>query len=75
MTRKKINIFRNGIYSKVPKQNYITCETNVYYIDTIKSLEILELNDHAPETNRNYRCLWLRLMGLANFGCNFPSEI
>ena len=72
MTQKTINTFLNGIYSKEPKQNSITCKTNVSYIDTIKSLERLDLNDYAPEKNRGYRCLWLRLMALAIFGWKVP---
>ena len=45
MTQRTISIFPNGIYSKRQKEDYITSRTNVYCIDTIKSLEKLDLTD------------------------------
>ena len=45
MTQKNIKIFINEIYSKPPKKNYITNKTDVYYIDDIWSLDILDLKD------------------------------
>ena len=45
MTQNTINIFMNEIYSKRPKKNYITNKTEVYDIDDIWSLDILDLED------------------------------
>ena len=55
MTQKSIKIFINEIYSKGPKQNYSTNKTDVYYVDNIWSLDILDLKDYGPENNRGYR--------------------
>ena len=55
MTQKTINNFMNEVYSEAPKQNYVTKETDVYRIDDIWSLDILDLKDYGPETNRGYR--------------------
>ena len=55
MTQKNIKIFINEIYSKPPKRNYITNKTDVYHIDDIWSLDILDLKDYGPENNRGYR--------------------
>ena len=55
MTQKNINIFIKKIYSKPPKKNYATNKTDVYHIDDIRSLDILDLKDHGPENNRGYR--------------------
>ena len=55
MTQKSIKIFIDEIYSKGPKQNYITIETKVYYIDNIWKLDVLDLKDYGPENNRGCR--------------------
>ena len=49
MTQKNIKIFINEIYSKGPKRNYATNKTDVYYIDDVWSLDILDLKDYGPE--------------------------
>ena len=38
-------------------QNYPTNKTDVYLIDDIWCLVILDLKDYGPENNRNYRFL------------------
>ena len=43
MTQKRIRIFIDEIYSKGPKGNYITSKTDVFHIDDIWSLDILDL--------------------------------
>ena len=55
MSQKHIKMFINEIYSKPPKKNYPTNKTDVYYIDDIWSLDILDLKDYGPENNRQYR--------------------
>ena len=55
MAEKSIKIFIDEIYSKPPKKNYSTNKTNVYHIDDIWSLDILDLSDYGVENNRNFR--------------------
>ena len=55
MTQKNIKIFINKIYSKGTKKFYATNKTDVYYIDDIWSVDILDLKDYGPENNRSYR--------------------
>ena len=52
MTQKNIKIFINEIYSKPPRRNYTTNKTDVFHIDDIWSLDILDLKDYGPENNR-----------------------
>ena len=52
MSHKNIKIFRNEIYSKPLKKNYPTNKTDVYHIDDIWSLDILDLKDYGPKNNR-----------------------
>ena len=52
---KKRKTFVNEVYSKGPKKNYATNKTDVFYIDNIWSLDILDLKDYGPENNRGYR--------------------
>ena len=55
MTQKNIKTFINEIFSKPPKKYYATNKTDVYQIDDIWSLDILDLKDYGPENNRGYR--------------------
>ena len=48
MTQKNIKIFVKEIYSKPLKPNYATKKTDVYHIDDIRSLDILDLEDYGP---------------------------
>ena len=50
MTQRNIKIFINEIYSKPPKKNYATNKTDVYFIDDIWSLDILDLKTTVPKT-------------------------
>ena len=52
MTRKTIKIFINEVFSKPPKQSFTINKTDVYHIDDIWSLDILDLKDYGPENNR-----------------------
>ena len=51
-TQKSIKSFVNEINSRAPKKNYPTNKTDVYHIDDIWSLDILDQNDYGPENNR-----------------------
>ena len=59
MTQKNIKNFRNEIYSKPPKKNYATNKTDVYIINDIQSLDILDLKDYGPQSNRGYRYVFV----------------
>ena len=72
MTQKNIKIFINEIYSKPPKKNYNTNKTNVYYIDDIWSLDILDLKVYGPENNRGYRYVFVIIDNFSKFGWTIP---
>ena len=74
MTQKNIKIFINEIYSKAPKKNYITNKTDVYYIDDIWSLDILDLKDYGPENNRGYRYVLVIIDNFSKFGWTIPLK-
>ena len=74
MTQKNIKIFINEIYSKPPKKNYITNKTNVYYIDDIWSLDILDLKDYGPKNNRGYRYVLVIMDNFSNYGWTKPLK-
>ena len=68
MTQKNIKIFINEIYSNPPKKNYITNKTDVYHIDEVWSLDILDLKDYGPENNRGYRYVLVVIDNFSKFG-------
>ena len=74
MTQKNIKIFINEIYSKPPKKNYITNKTDVYYIDDIWSLDILDLKDYGPENNRKYRYVLVVIDNFSKYGWTVPLK-
>ena len=74
MTQKNIKIFINEIYSKPPKKNYITNKTDVYHIDDIWSLDILDLKDYGPENNRGYRYVLVTIDNFSKFGWTIPMK-
>ena len=68
MTQKNIKIFINEIYSKGPKRIYATNKTDVYHIDDIWCLDILDLKDYGPENNRGYRYVLVIIDNFSKFG-------
>ena len=74
MTQKNIKLFINEIYSKPPKKNYITNKTDVYYIDDIWSLNILDLKDYGPENNRGYRYVLVIIDNFSKYGWTIPFK-
>ena len=74
MTQKNIKIFINEIYSKPPKKNYATNKTDVYDIDDIWSLDILDLNDYGPKNNRGYRYVLVTIDNFSKFGWTDPLK-
>ena len=74
MTQKNIKIFINEIHSKPPKRNYATNKTDVYFIDDIWSLDILDLKDYGPENNRGYRYVLVIIDNFSKFGWTVPIK-
>ena len=74
MTQKNIKIFINEIYSKPPKKYYPTNKTDVYHIDDIWSLDILDLKDYGPENNRGYRYVLVVIDNFSKFGWTVPLK-
>ena len=74
MTQKNIKIFINEIYSKPLKKNYVTNKTDVYHIDDIWSLDILDLKDYGPENKRNYRYVLVITDNFSKFGWTIPLK-
>ena len=74
MTQKNIKIFINEIYSKPPKKNYATNKTDVYHIDDIWSLDILDLKDYGLENNRGYRYVLVTIDNFSKYGWTMPLK-
>ena len=74
MTQKSIKIFIEEVYSKPPKEDYSTNKTDVYHIDDIWSLDILDLKDYGPENNRGYRYVLVVVDNFSNFGWAVPLK-
>ena len=74
MTQKNIKIFINQIYSKPPRKNYATNKTNVYYIDDIWSLDLLDLKDYGPKNNRGYRYVLVVIDNFSKYGWTIPIK-
>ena len=74
MTQKNIKIFINEIYSKPPKRNYATSKTDLYFIDDIWSLDILDLKDYGPENNRGCRYVLVTIDNFSKFGWTIPLK-
>ena len=74
MTQKNIKIIINEIYSKGPKKNYATNKTDVYFIDDIWSLDILDLKDYGLENNRGYRYVLVIIDNFSKFGWTVPLK-
>ena len=51
MTQKSIKLFIKEVYSNSPKKKYPTNKTDVYHIDGLWSLDILDIKDYCPEIN------------------------
>ena len=74
MTQKNIKIFVNEIYSKPSKKNYVFNKTDVYHIDDIWSLDILDLKDYGVENNRRYRYVLVTIDNFSKFGWTVPLK-
>ena len=74
MSQKNIKIFIDEIYSKGPKRNYAANKTNVYFIDDIWSLDILDLKDYGPGNNRGYRYVLVIIDNFSKYGWTTPLK-
>ena len=74
MSQKNIKIFINEIYSKAPKKNYATNKTDVYHIDDIWSLDVLDLKDFGPGNNRGYRYVLVTIDNFSKYGWTIPLK-
>ena len=74
MTQKNVKIFINEIYSKPPRKSYPTNKTDVYHIDDIWSLDILDLKDYDPKNNRTYRYVLVIIDSFSKFGWIIPIK-
>ena len=74
MTQKNIKIFLNEIFSKPPEKNYATNKTDVYLIDDIWSLDILDLKDYGPKNNRGYRYVLVTIDNFSKFVWTVPIK-
>ena len=68
MTQKSNKSFINEICSKPPKKIYAANKTDVYHIEDIWSLDILDLKDYGPENNQGYRYILLIIDNSSKFG-------
>ena len=68
MTQKSIKIFIDEIYFRPPKMNYSTNKTDVYHIDDIWSLYVLDWEDYGPEKKRGYRYVLVVLDNFSKIG-------
>ena len=74
MTQKNIRKFINEIESKAPKMYYPTNKTNVYHIDDIWSLDILDLKDYGSKNNRGYRYILVVIDNFSKYGWTTPLK-
>ena len=74
MTQKNKKISTNEIYSKPPKKNYVTNKTDVYHIDEIWRLDILDLKDYDLEYNRGYRYVLVIIDNFSKIGWTVPIK-
>ena len=74
MTQKSIKALIDEIYSKPPKNNYLRNKTDVYHIDDIWNLDILDLKDYGPENNRGYRYILVVIDNFSKFGLTKPLK-
>ena len=74
MSQKTIKIFINEIYSKGPKKYNPTNKTDVYHVDDIWSLDILDLKDYGSENNRGYRYVLVIIDNFSKYGWTVPLK-
>ena len=68
MDEKPIKIFKNEVYSNLPKHSYARNKTDVFYMDDIWSSDILDPKDYGLENNRIYRYVLLIIDNFSKHG-------
>ena len=68
MTQQSIKIFIEEINSKRPKHKYATNKTDVYHIEDIWSLVILDLKVYGTENNRKQRYCLVIIDSFSKYG-------
>ena len=74
MIQKSIKVLIDEIYSKPPKNNYLTNKTDVYHLDDIWNLDILDLKDYGPENIRGYIYILVIINNFSKFGLTKPLK-
>ena len=74
MTQRTINILIDEIYSKPPRRNYITNETNVHHVDETWSSDRIDLRDYGPENKRNFIYVSVIFDNCSKFGWTVPLK-
>ena len=74
MTQKTIKVFIDEIHAKPPKKTYTTIKTDIYHIDDIWSLDILDLKVYGPENNKGYKYVLVKIENFSKFGWIIPLK-
>ena len=74
MSLQTIKVFTIEIFSKPPKKVYATNKTNVYHIDDIWNLDLLDMKDYCPDKNRGYRHVLVLIDNFSMFGFTLPLK-
>ena len=56
------------MYSKPVKKNYPTSKTDFYHIDTIWSLDFLDLKEYVPQNKTGYKIVSVVIDNFSEFG-------
>ena len=67
MTQKISKTFLTEVYSKAPKKSFASNKTDVFLIDDIWPLDILDLKDYCPENSRSYSYLLVVIDNFSKF--------
>ena len=74
MTQKNVKIYIKEIYPKPPKQNYATNKMDVYHIDDISSLDLLDLKDYGRKNNRGCSYVLVIIDSFSKFVWTVPLK-
>ena len=74
MSQKSFKLSINEIYSNGPRKSYPTNKTDVYHIDEIWSLDVLDLKDYGPENNRGYRYILVIICTFSKYVWTVPLK-
>ena len=74
MTQKNNKAFINETYSKPTKKKYDTNKTDVYHIDDIWNLDILDFKHYGPKNNRGYRFVLVIIDNFSKYVWTLPLK-